>query len=566
MTDSLSKNMEAPELTLEDQVIYGSLTTLAREVGHRLKRAAYSSLIRESDDYGAAIISSQFELLAEAETTPLQMGPLAGYCQGMIATLREAGEVLNPGGIYLHNDPYRGASHSPDIGAIAPLYVGDELFGFVGTAAHHVDIGAAVPGTCIIKAHDAFSEGLRLLAYPVELNHEPVPAAWRLIENNVRMPGLVVGDLRAQVAACRWGQIGFQSLVDRYGVDKLKRSTERLLRVAEMRMRDIIRSLPDGRYQATGYLDGYEDTGEVDIPICVTIEIKGDEISVDLTGSAPQLDHAPINMPFYGTTDMAVLLTLRMLLLPETVYPNLPHNAGMFRPISIYAPAGTIVNPNFPAPTIGRFCGGQMVSNLIVRALQDILPEDVCAGCSTTKAVTFSSVTEQGESWIYMDVTEGAYGGMQNMDGLDAVDVLYANTKNNPIEDIEAHYPLRVELYELRENAAGDGQWRGGFGPLRDTRMLVDGYVSVEGDGFRHAPWGLKGGQDGAKGGVMIFKDGDEKGQLLSSKIDNMPVKKGTVIRDLCPCGGGYGPPEKRLSELRAQDRADQLIADDGES
>ena len=206
MAEAIKDNNAPLELTLEDQVIYGSLTTLAREVGHRLKRAAYSSLIRESDDYGAALVSSSFELLAEAETTPLQMGPLAGYCRGMMQTLEEAGETLDPGGIYLHNDPYRGASHSPDIGAIAPLYVGEELFGFVGTAAHHVDIGAAVPGTCIIKAHDTFSEGIRLLAYPVELGGKPVPAAWRLIENNVRMPGLVVGDLRAQVAACRWGR------------------------------------------------------------------------------------------------------------------------------------------------------------------------------------------------------------------------------------------------------------------------------------------------------------------------------------------------------------------------
>jgi N-methylhydantoinase B len=548
------------ELTLEDQVIYGALTTLAREVGHRLKRAAYSSLIRESDDYGAAIVSGNFELLAEAETTPLQMGPLAGYCQGVMKTLKEAGEPLDPGGIYLHNDPYRGATHSPDIGAIAPLFVGDELFGFVGTAAHHVDIGAAVPGTCIIKAHDTYSEGIRLLAYPVELEGKPVRAAWRLIENNVRMPGLVVGDLRAQVAACRWGQRGFRSLVERYGIDKLKRSTQHLLTVAELRMRDTIRSLPQGSYAATGYLDGYEDTGEVDIPIHVRIDIQGDELKVDLTGSAPQLDHAPINMPFFGTTDMAVLLTLRMLLLPETEFPNLPHNAGMFRPISIYAPMGTIVNPVFPAPTIGRFCGGQMLSNLIVRALQDILPESVCAGCSTTKAITFSSTTQQGESWIYMDVTEGAYGGMNSMDGLDAVDVLYANTKNNPIEDIEAHYPLRVELYELRQDGAGDGQWRGGFGPLRDTRMLVDGFISVEGDGFRHAPWGLKGGKDGATGGVVIFKDGDKKGELLASKIDNMSVKAGTVIRDLCPCGGGFGLPEKRTEERRQQDRLDQLV------
>jgi len=547
------------ELTLEDQVIYGSLTTLAKEVGHRLKRAAYSSLIRESDDYGAAIISANFELLAEAETTPLQMGPLAGYCRGVIQALEQSGERLDSGAIYLHNDPYRGASHTPDIGAIAPLFVGDELFGFVGTAAHHVDIGAAVPGTCIIKAHDTFSEGIRLVAFPVESNHEPITAAWRLIENNVRMPGLVVGDLHAQVAACRWGQHGFQKLVQTYGLEKLKRSSQRLLNVAELRMRDRIRSLPAGRHKAVGYLDGYEDTDEVDIPIHVTLEIKGDEILVDLTGSAPQLNHAPINMPFYGTTDMAVLLTLRMLLLPETEYPNLPHNAGMFRPISIVAPAGTIVNPNFPAPTIGRFCGGQMVSNLIVRALQDLLPNDVCAGCSTTKAITFSSVTGQGESWIYMDVTEGAYGGMQGMDGLDAVDVLYANTKNNPIEDIEAHYPLRVELYQLRETAAGDGQWRGGFGPVRDTRLLVDGFVSVEGDGFRHAPWGLKGGLDGATGGVMIFKDNVPDGELLSSKIDNLPVKAGTIIRDLCPCGGGFGQPQDREAELRQRDLKDEL-------
>lgn len=558
MTKKIIEN-PIPELTLEDQVIYGALTTLAREVGHRLKRAAYSSLIRESDDYGAAIVSANFELLAEAETTPLQMGPLAGYCRGVIETLEEDGEKLDPGAVYLHNDPYRGASHSPDIGAIAPLYAEGELFGFVGTAAHHVDIGAAVPGTCIIKAHDTFSEGIRLLAYPVEKEGKAVQANWRLIESNVRMPGLVAGDLRAQVAACRWGQRGFERLIQRYGLQKLTESSQRLVKIAEMRMREVIRRLPSGSYSAQGYLDGYEDTGETDIPIKVTLEVKEDEIKVDLTGSAPQLDHAPINMPFIGTTDMAVLLTLRTLLLPETEHPNLPHNAGMFRPISIFAPEGTIVNPTFPAPTIGRFCGGQMVANLIVRALQDVLPDHVCAGCSTTKAVTFSS-TINGESWIYMDVTEGAYGGMNGMDGLDAVDILYANTKNNPIEDIEVHYPLRVERYELREDAAGKGRWRGGFGPVRDTRILVNGFISVEGDGFRHAPWGLKGGEDGATGGIMIFEEGDKKGRLLPSKIDNMYVKANTVIRDLCPSGGGFGPPDKRLEESRQRDQEDQLI------
>ena len=144
-----------------------------------------------------------------------------------------------------------------------------------------------------------------------------------------------------------------------------------------------------------------------------------------------------------------------------------------------------------------------------------------------------------------MDVTEGAYGGMEGLDGLDAVDILYANTKNNPIEDIENHYPLRIERYELRDNTPDIGQWRGGFGPVRDTRILEDGNVSVEGDGFRYVPWGLKGGQPGSTGGVEIVEPKSGKTKLLSSKIDNLPVKKGTIIRDLCPSGGGYGPAKK---------------------
>ncbi|MDP6934484.1 MAG: hydantoinase B/oxoprolinase family protein, partial [Myxococcota bacterium] len=462
--------------TLHDQVVYGALTTLAREVGYRLKRSAHSSLIRESDDYGAALVSPRFELLAEAETTPLQMGPLAGYCRGVAEALARSGEPMDAGAVYLHNDAYGGASHSPDIGAIAPLVVGGSCVGFVGTAAHHVDIGAAVPGTCIIRAYDTFSEGMRLSAFPVEVRGRPVASAWRHLAANVRLPELVTGDLRAQVAACRWGQRGFFALVERYGLEALQAASERLLDVAEQRMRAAIGALPDGLYSADGYLDGYpaidpasQDASEVDLRIRVSVRVRGDQIDVDLTGTSPQLDHAPINMPFRGTTDMAVLLTLRSLLLPADQHPTLPHNAGLFRPFTLDAPLGTLVNPIFPAPTIGRFCGGQMVANLVVRALSEVLPERVCAGCSTTKAITFSGSTG-GRPWIHMDVTEGAYGAMRGADGLDAVDVLYANTRNNPIEDIELHYPLRVERYALREGTGGDGQWRGGLGPVRDTR------------------------------------------------------------------------------------------------
>lgn len=529
------------KITVQDQVIYGALTSLAKEIGNRLKRASYSSIIRESDDYGAAIISAKFEQLAEAETTPLQMGPMAGYCRGMINVLEEKGESLEHDTIYLHNDPYNGASHSPDIGAILPVFYDDELVAFIGNAAHHVDIGAAVPGTCIVEAHDTFSEGVRFRACPIERNGKIIKEMWNFIGDNVRVPKLVMGDIQAQIAACRWGKKGFVSLIKKFGMARIKKATDNLLNVSERKMREAIRNIPSGSYYAEGYIDGYENTDDVDIKICLKLEVINDEIKVDFSGSAAQLNHRPINMPFVGTTDMAVLLTLRSLLLPQNEHPLLPHNHGLFRPISICAPMGTIVNPKFPAPTIGRFCAGQVVSNLVVRALSDVLPDKVCAGCSSTKAITFSGV-KNGSPWVYMDITEGAYGGMKGMHGLDAVDILYANTKNNPIEDIEIHYPLRVERYELRRGREGKGQWNGGRGPIRETRMLEDGYISVEGDGFRHAPLGINGGENGAKGEVNIIIDENSGKTLrLSSKINNMPIKKGSILQDVCPCGGGYG-------------------------
>ncbi|MFB6355656.1 MAG: hydantoinase B/oxoprolinase family protein [bacterium] len=549
-------------LSVHEQVIDGGLRTLTREMGHRLKRSAHSSLIRESDDYGAAYVSPNFELVAETETTPLQMGPLAGYCKGLIDVLKERNEEVDPGAVYLHNDPYRGASHSPDVGAILPLEANNRRVGFVCTAAHHLDLGAAVPGTCIIRAHDDYSEGLRIRAIKVERADETqIETAWNLIKDNVRIPELVTGDLRAQVKACRWGQSQFHELLDRFGLEEMESTRTKLLSNGEQRMKKVIRGLPDKRLEATGYLDGYVDNPDapVDIPIHLQMDINGSEINVNFDGTASQLDHRPINMPFRGTTDMAVSLTLRTILLPETEYPKLPHNSGLFRPVSISAPEGSLVHPTFPAPTIGRFCGGQMVSNLVVKCLSEILPERVCAGCATTKAVTFSGQSNSEDAWVYMDVTEGAYGGSQDKDGMDAVDVLYANTKNNPIEDIENQYPLRVERYELREGTAGDGQFRGGFGPVRETRFLTDGNLSVEGDGFRHPPWGLKGGEDGATGGVEIKYPEEETPELLPSKIDNLQVPKGTIIRDLCPSGGGFGNPDKRSEKLRQLDLKNDL-------
>ena len=187
----------------------------------------------------------------------------------------------------------------------------------------------------------------------------------------------------------------------------------------------------------------------------MAVTVAGDAIHVDLEGTSPQLD-LPINMPFEGTVDIAIYLTLRSILLDSATTEHVPQNEGLTRPITISAPLGCLANPRFPAPTIARFCPGNILAATVMRALAPVVPEAVSAGIGNLKVTAYSGL-RGGDYWVLMDITEGSYGGRHGLDGMDAVDTLYANTRNNPIEDIESHYPLRIRRYELREDVAGRG-------------------------------------------------------------------------------------------------------------
>jgi len=326
---------------------------------------------------------------------------------------------------------------------------------------------------------------------------------------------------------------------------------------SERALRAQIEQLPDGRYEAEGFLDGYLDNPDPayrNLPIKVAVTVAGSDLHVDLTGTADQVD-LPVNMPFEGTVDVAICLTLRAILLDSAVHDPVLSNAGLFRPITIEAPLGCMANPRFPAPTIARFCGGNMIADTLMRALAPVLPEAVAAGVGNLKVVAYSGRGDNG-SWVYMDIVEGSYGGRAGKDGLDAVDTLYANTRNNPIEDIESHYPLRVRRYELVESGAGAGQWRGGLGSIRDIEFLSDGGFSLEGDGNSVPPPGLFGGEAGTPGSVTLNPDGPDPVEL-PSKIPYRRARRGDVLRLVGPCGGGYGDPAQRDPEAIARDARD---------
>lgn len=547
-------------------VIHGALENIAIEMGHKLMRMSYSSIIRESEDFGAALTDAEGRQLCECKmSTPLQSGPIPGYIRGISKTMKTRGETLKPGDVIMHNDPYGGASHGPDVAFCVPVFLEGALIGFSVTTAHHLDIGALTPGSCgIVDAVDTYAEGLQFKAIKVYSEGRRNDAVWHMLNDNIRAASLVVGDMEAQIKAAEIGANRYLAMVKQYGLATVNAAYEDLMDYSERLMRDAIRALPDGDYTATTHIDGYlddPDPARRDLPITATVKVRGDDLIVDLTGTAPQVSDKPINMPLEGTVDCAVWLTVRSILLDSVTYGHIPQNSGLTRPIEIIAPKGSLANPIFPAPVIARFCPGNQLADTVMKALAQAVPDQVSAGIGNLRVIAFSGLNE-GKHWVHMEILEGSYGGRHGLDGMDAVDTLYANTRNNPVEDIESHLPIRVDRYELRNDAVAAGQWRGGIGTVRQFTFLVDGGFSVEGDGHKFRPWGFEGGAEGHTASLrLIDKQGAET--ELVSKVPYHKVKAGEQLVSFGPCGGGYGDPLKRSPNAVLGDVLEGFISAD---
>ena len=545
-------------------VIQGALENIAVEMGYKLMRMSYSSIIRESEDFGAALVDSEGRGLAEsAQSTPLQSGPIPGYVRGVLRILAERGESIEPGDVIMHNDAYAGASHGPDVGIIVPVLHNASLIAFATTTAHHLDIGALTPGSCgIVDAIDAYAEGLQFKAIKVYEKGQKVTPVWHILHDNIRVSDLVVGDMEAQIAAARFGAEQLGELIDRYGRTTFDAACDAVMNYAERLMRQAIAALPNGRYSATTYIDGYLDDpnpARRELPLVVSINIKDDELLVDLTGTTPHVSERPLNMPLEGTVDIAIWLTVRSVLLDTETHGHIPVNDGLVRPIKIVAPEGCLANPVFPAPTIARFCPGNQLADTVMKALAEVAPQQVSAGIGNLRVIAFSGLKDSTH-WVHMEIFEGSYGGRHGKDGMDAVDTLYANTRNNPIEDIESHLPLRVSRYELREDVCGAGEWRGGFGSIREFEYLSDGAAAVEGEGHHFSPWGFRGGDDGGVASLNLARvDGEI--QEMPSKVPHTTLNAGDRFVCVGPAGGGYGDPFQRDPTRVLMDVKDGLVS-----
>jgi N-methylhydantoinase B len=540
------------------QVIGGALHTIAKEMGHVLFRMSYSSIIRESEDLGAGLFDTDFNTLCESDSTPMHIGSIPAYLRGIDATLHDPWQ---PGDIVIHNHPYYGASHSPDIAAVAPVFYEGELVGYSGNTAHHVDIGAATPGL-IIDVPDVFAEGMLFKGIKLYEGGKRNRALWQFIGTNTRVPSQVLGDLEAQVASVELGVKRFIELLDSYGKDTVFAATRQLMDYSERMLRQRIAQIPDGEYKAEGFLDDDGRNRDKTLPVKVAVRIKGDSATVDLTGSSPQVPTA-FNVPFEGSTKVACYFAFRAILLDTATTPEyIPQNEGSFRPIEVIAPKGTIFNPEYPAAAEARFNQIQRVVDCIIKALAPVIPDKVTAGCSAdVSAIAYSGVRPGGDYWVFIEVNEGAYGGRPNSDGPDTIEELMRNTRNNPIEDLGMHLPLICDRYELRDDVMpGAGKYRGGIGVIKVQRFLTPGLLTHEADRQKDVPWGFLGGHAGQGGRLLKFNIANpDEIEELPAKVHGLRNLAGDCIGFLAPCGGGYGDPLERSPEQVRDDVLDDF-------
>ncbi|WP_417605883.1 hydantoinase B/oxoprolinase family protein [Primorskyibacter flagellatus] len=553
--------MTKPETTEVDpislQVIRGAFETIAEEMGHVLYRMSFSSIIRESQDLGAGLFDTDYNTLCESESTPMHIGSIPGYLRGIEETL-EDGEWFE-GDVVVHNHPYYGASHTPDLAIVVPVFYEGRLVGFAGNTAHHVDIGAATPGL-IIDVPDVFAEGMLLAGVKLYRKGKANTGMWNYIRMNSRAAQQLISDIEAQVASARLGAKRFVELIEKYGEDVVFGAANQLMDYSERMTRQRLSEIPDGDYEAEGFLDDDGRNRGQQLKVKVTVKVRGDAVEVDLTGSADQTPTA-YNVPFEGSTKVAAFAAFRKLLLDTaTSEMRVPSNEGSFRPIKVTAPLGSIFNPKFPASAEARFTQCNRMIDLIIRALAPVLPETVIAGSSASISfAAYSGVRPSGDYWVFLEVNEGAYGGRPRSDGPDAIDNLMANTRNNPLEDLAMHIPMICDRYELRDDVPpGAGEFRGGIGVVKSQRVLTPGFITHESERHTEAPWGIFGGHEGAVGKCLLYNYATPDDVTeMHSKFSGLEVKADDVMAYYSPNGGGFGNPLNRPAKKVLEDVLD---------
>ena len=526
------------------EVVKSALDTIADELALIVMRTAYSSIVRDAMDYSTAICDAHGNTLAQGVTTPLHLGSFHDAMQNLIRV--QAGK-MHAGDLFIFNDPYLAAGqHLPDIYIVRPIFIDGAIEAWATTVGHQNDVGGLVPGSNALGSVDIFQEGLRLPLLKLHERGRENGAIWDIIAANVRVPEKVIGDVKAQVAACYGGERETRARCGRYGREVLRACFEDIHDYAERLARAEFTDIPDGTYRFSNMIDGLGEK-PVPVPFHVALTVQGSEIIVDWTGTSPQVK-AGINAPV-PFTKAAVYTALRSVMTSEV-----PNCQGFTRPVTVIAPAGTVANPLPPAACGARGISGYRMIDCLLGALAQAVPDRVTADGQGGATLPSFGGYHNGRPFVFVETTMGTSGAAATHDGQEGVAHMGANQSNVPIELIEQEYPLRVEQYGLVPDTGGPGRFRGGQSVVREFRVLADDVTfTVRSDKRRFPPYGLRGGTDGTPS-WNIVNPGPEQRILPVLTTEPVILHRGDVWRHVMAGGGGYGPAKERDPALVLRD------------
>ncbi|WP_370401357.1 hydantoinase B/oxoprolinase family protein [Sulfitobacter sp. JB4-11] len=534
-------------------VLAGRMEQIADEMDATLFRAAFNPIIAEAHDasHGLYHATSGDTLVQGKSGLPIFVGVMSFAVK---AVIEKADNELQDGDIYIFNDAHIGGTHLSDMRLVRPYFRDGTLFCYLASVGHWHDVGGAVPGNYNPGATEVFQEAFVLppvrLARGGEINQDIIDILLR----NTRLPQSAMGDLNGQLGALDLGIKRMDELLDEYGADTVRAALDALGHRAEALMRAELEGLPDGRWEAEDFLDNDGITDER-LAIRVALEIKGDRMTLDFAGSAPQCA-GPVNIALPTTVATAYVAI-------KHIFPALPANAGVMRPIDVLVPEGSLLSAEFPAPTGGYTETILRMIDVMFSAFAKAAPDRVVANAyGTINALSIAGKRANGQPWVMFSFYGGGHGGSAESDGLNHGNAPISTATIPPMEILEAAYPVMFRQWALRPDSAGAGAHRGGMGAIYEIEVLEENGAEafLFGERGRFAPKGIASGGDAALNVFSYEQDTGWETPPLASKMRGIKLRAGQAVRLETPGGGGYGPADARAAPDIARDVARGLM------
>ncbi|GIL02483.1 MAG: hydantoinase B/oxoprolinase [Alphaproteobacteria bacterium] len=546
-------------VTLE--ILSHKFSSVTDEIGYTIKRIAHSLYIREAHDFTSALVTNDGRVFAY----PSRIGVSLFVDQNCGSAIKAMPDV-QPGDVIITNHPYLTegmASHLPDLHLLVPYFHEGQVICYGWLFAHFSDVGGRVPGSLSPSNADLFQEGLQIPPVKLYSGGEFVTDILAIINCNSRTPSSNTGDIRAMISAALVAQERISQIIARYGIDAFLQSQADLIQYSAQRSRDVLRRIPDGVYEAWDYMD---DDLLSDIPLRLRLKMTVSDglLELDFSGTDPQTPTS-YNIPSCGRRSH--WFTPRLMAFILTHDRDIPRNSGLFEPISVVVPQGTVLNPEFPAAVGLRATAATRLADVIQEALFRAAPDLVpAAPCGTAIPIVFSEfdAATHRERILIVQWCDGGSGARRGMDGIDGRGGSNANMSNNPIETVEDSASVVIEDYALRSDSGGPGRWRGGVGITLTFRVLCDGarILARNSDRFRFAPWGASGGRYSSYTRTVLNMGTTAEREV--GKIDMLSLNKGDRVTVMIPGGGGYGDPFERNPEATRDDVARGLVSVEG--